>query len=208
MTKLIPFSKVKEMQLLRKMGFSMSEIQKKVGVGYGSVFRYIRNIQILPSFIEEWHSKKASSIKRKKIGEQHAKERVEKDIFHISDKEKLLLLTALYWGEGSKREMSLINSDSDLIRIYLKGVRDLLKITNDRIQINIRIFEDLDKNICLKYWSKITKIEINKFSKIELIKGRKKGKLSYGMCRVRIRKGGDMLKYIVALRNRIIEIFD
>ncbi len=28
----------------------------------------------------------------------------------------------LYWGEGNKRELNLINSDADLVRIFLQGL--------------------------------------------------------------------------------------
>jgi restriction system protein len=46
-----------------------------------------------------------------------------------------------------------------------------------------------------------------KFVNVNVLRGKKKGKLKYGMCRVRILKGGDMLKYMRALNNRIVNIF-
>jgi len=33
------------------------------------------------------------------------------------------------------------------------------------------------------------------------------GKLPYGMCRIRVKKGGDVLKYVVALENEIVQTF-
>lgn len=138
-----------------------------------------------------------------KIKEKLAEEKAKKTILSLSEKEKIIFLTALYWGEGSKSDFNLMNTDADLIRVFIQGLQEIFNISKDRLRISIRIYEDLDKQKCLEYWSKITGVPAEKFVSIDILKGKKKGKLLYGMCRVRILKGGDMLKYIKALKNRI-----
>lgn len=50
MPKLISQEKIKRIRLLRQKGYSLPEIKKEVRVGYGSVFRYIQGVEILPEY--------------------------------------------------------------------------------------------------------------------------------------------------------------
>jgi hypothetical protein len=48
---------------------------------------------------------------------------------------------------------------------------------------------------------------LGEFVNVNILKGKKSGKCPFGMCRVRVKKGGNMLKYIKALKNIVIEKF-
>ena len=157
--------------------------------------------------MKEWHDKQGGSVNRMKIKQKKAEERAKKTIIALTNNEKMLFLSALYWGEGGKTDFNFINTDPELIKVFIYGLQKIFGISKDRFRISIRIYEDLDKNKCLKYWSKITGIPIRKFVNVNILKGKKAGKLSYGMCRVRITKGGDMLKYIKALYRRVAYLF-
>ena len=67
----------------------------------------------------------------------------------------------------------------------------------------MRIYEDLNRNSCLKHWSKITGIQLNNETSIYVLNGSKQGKLQYGMCRIRVKKGGLLLKKFFAIINRL-----
>lgn len=116
-------------------------------------------------------------------------------------------MSALYWGEGNKKDFNLINSDPDLIKVFVKGLKDLFGIPANKLKISIRIYEDLDKIKCLNFWSGITKVPVHKFVSVNVLKGKKKGKLNNGMCRVRVEKGGNLLKYMLAIRDEVIRKF-
>jgi len=204
MSKLLLKETIEKIKLLRQKGYSLPEIKKEVKASHGSVFRHMQGVKILPEYWKEWHGKQGGSIKRMKIRERLAEEKAEKTIISLSDKEKMIFLTALYWGEGNKSDFNLMNTDADLIRVFIQGLQEIFNISKDRLRISIRIYEDLNKRECLQYWSKITGVPVEKFVSVNILKGNKKGKLPYGMCRLRILKGGDMLKYIKALKNRII----
>jgi len=191
---------------LRQRGYSLPEIHKKVDVGYGSVFRYSQGVKILQRYQKEWRKKQGGSIKRMINKEKLAEQKAKKTITTLTNRERLIFITALYWGEGSKSDFNLMNTDADLIKVFLQGLREIFNISNDRIRISIRIYEDLDKQRCLNYWSKITGISTSEFVSVNVLKGKKKGKLQYGMCRLRVLKGGDMLKYIKALKKRVVSI--
>jgi hypothetical protein len=207
MPKLIPKETIEKIKLLRQRGYSLPEIKKEVNVGHGSVFRYIHGVKILPKYWKEWHGKRGGSIKRMKYNEKLAEEKAKKIINSLSDKEKIIFLSALYWGEGNKKDFNLINSDPDLIKVFINGLASLFDVKKDDLKISIRIFEDLDKNECLKFWSNMTGVPVNKFVRVNTLKGRKKGKLNHGMCRVRVKKGGDLLKCVLAIKKRVIELY-
>ena len=207
MPKLIPKETIKKIILLRQRGYSLPEIKKEVKASHGSVFRHIQGVKILPKYWKEWHGKQGGSIKRMKRNEKLAEEKAKKAIFSLSNKEKMIFLSALYWGEGNKKDFNLINSDPDLVKVFINGLASLFDVKKDDLKISIRIFEDLDKSECLKFWSTITGVPVNKFVRVNILKGKKKGKLNHGMCRVRVKKGGDLLKYVLALKKRVIELY-
>ena len=126
----------------------------------------------------------------------------------MSGKERLIFAVALYWGEGNKKDFGLTNSDPELIRVFVWSLENLFSIDKNRLRVSIRIFEDMNRAKCLDYWSKIIGLPVEKFVNVDILRGKKKGKLKYGICRVRILKGGDVLKYLVALKKVIVENFE
>ena len=173
MPKLIPKEIIKQIKLLRQKGYSLPEIKKVVNVGHGSVFRYIQGVEILPEYRKIWHSKRGGSFKRMKLAEKKAEEKADEYIVRLSEKEKLIFLSALYWGEGSKGDFGLTNSDPDLIKVFVLGLKEVFKISTDRLRISIRIYRDLDKDKCLKFWSKITEVPVSKFVSVNVLDGKR-----------------------------------
>ena len=62
MPKLIPQDKIDQIKKLRSLGWSLPEIYREVKVGYGSVMRYIKDVQILPQYQKALENKKKGSI--------------------------------------------------------------------------------------------------------------------------------------------------
>lgn len=136
-----------------------------------------------------------------------ARKKASRMVGSLTAKEKLIFLSALYWGEGSKRDFSLTNTDPELIKVFVEGLNGILGIKAEDFRVSIRIYEDLDKEKCLTFWSGITGVPVKKFVNVDILKGKKSGKLKYGMCRLRIRKGGNMLKYLIALKREVTRLF-
>ena len=198
---------IQEIERLRKKGFSLPEISNTVKIPKTTVFRYTRGVNILPKYKKNWKIKRGGSRKRKLKGEKQALKEARGLINDLSYKEKILFLAALYWAEGGKKDFSISNTDPDLIRVFVKGLGDVFSIEKDRLRISIRLYEDLDKEECLSYWSDITGVPREKFVNINMLPGKKKGKLKYGMCRIRVSKGGDLLKKIKAINKMVINRF-
>src|SRR3989344_4987962 len=207
MSKRIPEETINEIRTLRQQGWSMPEIRSHTNVGYGTIFRYIKGTSILPEYEKVWFGKRGGSRKRKQKKEIEAKTEAKLIVNNLSIKEKMLFLAALYWGEGSKGYFGLINSDPELISVFVKGLIGSFQVQKESIKISVRVYADLNKQECLKFWSNITAIPVKDFANMEIIKGKEKGKLPFGMCRVRVSKGGDLLKLIKAINKEVISIF-
>lgn len=207
MAKRISREVIYSIRRLRQRGLSLNEIRKFHPIGYGSVFRYIKDVEILPQYRKSWLGKRGGSIRRKERLEAEAYEEAKKAVPVLTEKERQLFLAALYWGEGTKKDFSLTNSDPEMVKVFTKGLKEVLKIPSSRLRVSLRIYEDLDKDRCLAFWSKIIGIQPEQFVSVIILKGKKVGKLNYGICRVRILKGGNVLKYMAALKKRVTEVF-
>ena len=197
--------KIEKIKFLRRRGYSLPEISKEMSVSKTSVLRYIKNVQILPEFLSEWAGKRGGSRKIRLKKEAQAYVGGKKFVGNLAKREKLLFLSALYWAEGTKKDFSLSNTDPNLISVFVECLRDVFNIENDKLCINIRLYEDLDKEKSLNFWSRVVRIPKEEIKGFNILQGKKKGKLEYGMCRVRIVKGGDILKKIKGINRAIFE---
>ncbi len=195
-------SEVKKIRALRETGHSLNEIKNVVNRGYGTVFRYIKDVPILPEYQEAWKIKRGGS-KAKSLKEwQVARIQASRTLNSFGLKEKMIILSCLYWGEGSKAELNLINSDPYLIRVVLSCLRDL-GISSKEIKVGLRLFNNIDKTKAVNFWSKLLNIPKGSIAFFEIIQGKKTGKLEYGMCRIRVKKSRKHFKFIMSMIDLI-----
>lgn len=95
----------------------------------------------------------------------------------ISNRELMLIGVALYWAEGHKKPIvkdgrartyhpvRLSNSDPLLISIFLKFLREVCFVPDEKITANLRIFDHQNEGYVLDFWQKITKIPYSAFKK-------------------------------------------
>lgn len=98
-------------------------------------------------------------------------------IKNINKRDLLIIGTALYWAEGYKRpvvvrgkartshRVSLTNSDPDLICMFLKFLREICEVQDEKITIWIRHFEHQDPIYLLDFWQKRCNIPYSNFRK-------------------------------------------
>lgn len=188
---------------LRIKGLSMPEISVKLSLPKTTVFNYAKSIQMLPEVVEEWKAKRGGGRRIRLLKEEHAFVEAKKIVKQLSKRDKLLFISALYWAEGNKKDFMLSNTDPNLIKVFINGLREILAIGNDRLRVSIRIYEDMDKEKCLDFWEKVVGLPKESFQHVYVLSGKKQGKLEFGMCRVRVTKGGDLLKQLVAINKRV-----
>ncbi|OHA93176.1 MAG: hypothetical protein A3H52_03125 [Candidatus Zambryskibacteria bacterium RIFCSPLOWO2_02_FULL_39_26] len=195
-------SEIEEIKKLRETGHSLPEIKRILNRGYGTIFRYIKDVPILPEYHEIWKIKRGGSKARSAKLWSEAKVRASELIGPIGFKERLLILSSLYWGEGNKAELNLINSDPNLVRVIVMCLKDL-GIQQNELKISLRLFEDIDIKKAISFWSKTLYLPRGFITKIDIKKGKKVGKLRYGMCRVRVKKAGKNFKLIMSMIDLI-----
>ncbi len=101
----------------------------------------------------------------------------QKDIKKVSKKELLILGACLYWAEGYKRPIikngktrsyhpvSLSNSDPQLVAVFMKFLREICQVEENRIFAGLRIYQHHNSDQLLQFWSKLTKIPTERFHK-------------------------------------------
>ncbi|MES2023271.1 MAG: hypothetical protein V4439_01160 [Patescibacteria group bacterium] len=193
---------VKEIKMLRSKGHSVLEISKIVGKSKSIVSKYIFGVKILSQYKALLKEKQGGSKIRSLKDWKYSQEKAKSLISNLTSKEKLLILASLYWGEGTKSELNIINGDPSMLRVFLSCLKEL-GIKNSEIKATIRIYEDLSHKDVIKFWSKYLNLPVECFKNVNVLKGKKTGKLPYGMCRLRVVKSSKYFKLIVSLIERI-----
>ncbi|TSC89516.1 MAG: hypothetical protein G01um10143_6 [Parcubacteria group bacterium Gr01-1014_3] len=180
---------------LRKTGHSIPEISRAVNRSKSVIFLYVKGVAILPEFQSIYKAKQGASQQRSKRLWEDAKKQARHLINRVTARDAILLAASLYWGEGTKKDFSFINSDPDMIKVFVKTL-EILGIEKKRLKITLRIYEDLNSNVVSRFWASVLDISEKMISNINILHGKKSGKLKYGMCRIRVTKGGPYLKLL------------
>jgi len=196
--------KYREVIKLRKRGKSYREIAKAVGVSKNSVSRWCKNLK-LSLFAQKILAKKSNypkelfakynQLKAKKVRIENRKIEKEaiKEIRTLPKYGLKLIGAALYWGEGYKnkneppshKHIQFANSDPEMVALFLRFLREILKTPEEKFNVSIRIHPNIDAKLATKFWAKITKIPENRFhitTQISKASGRKRpqNSLPYG----------------------------
>src|SRR3989338_3485612 len=174
---------------LRLQGRSYNEITALLGVPRSTLSGWFGNLEISPS-ARERISKRVHAgslrglIKKNKL-QTHAAEQKARairlqgamQINNLSKSELRILGATLYWAEGYKRPIirngkartshpvSLSNSDPFLVQAFLKFLRNVCEVPEEKIGAQLRIYEHQNAKNLLNFWSKTTGIPKNKFEK-------------------------------------------
>lgn len=195
--------KIKALKKLRSQGYSINELVSILAMPKTTVWHYAHNVDILPKYKNILKAKQGGSIKRRERHLLEASERANK-LLEGSYRNLAIAIAMLYWGEGNKKACEFINSDGHMIRCYLTILRKVFELSEDSFVPTMRIFDGMDENKCLKYWSKSTSIPKNRFI-VRFNDGGTRGRTPFGMCRITVKKGSNTLKTIQALISQFSE---
>jgi hypothetical protein len=193
---------VENIRRLRSKGLSISEIQGTICKSKSVISKYIKGVSISPKYLPAWEIKYRDSIRRSHeawcVAENHAK----KLLHTLSKRDKIVIASCLYWGEGTKRELGFSNTDPELIKTFIAGLR-VMGLDKERLRVNIRIYEDINAEKAIQYWARIVDIPKSQILSVNVLHGKKQGKLPYGMCRVRVTKGAEYFKILMSVIKQI-----
>lgn len=117
------------------------------------------------------------------------------------ERELFALGVALYIGEGTKRsyDVRLANSDPQVIKAFLKFLREICRVQENKIKAWLNIFDDANVAEALGYWENVTGLARSQFSKTVVRRsrgGNYLNKSEYGTLTIFVnnKKLGDTIK--------------
>lgn len=194
-------------------GLSLREICQRLGISKSSASMWVRDLELTPeqmSVLEKRHSgyqgqhngSRANILKFREIRRQYQEEgrakARHKNPLHVAG-------CMLYWGEGAKSQnrLSLANSDPDLLKFYVKFLRESLLVKDAQIDVRVYCYsgnglpiEDIEN-----YWletlelprSCLRKSVVNSQPRSSQQKGRK---LLYGVCNTDVKQSTRLLHHV------------
>lgn len=213
---------------LRKKGKSYSEILKALKIkSKGTLSLWFKDLKLSEEsrklldrnnlLAHERGLFKANSDRNNKIKIENHEAYIEGygDIKSMSKRELMLIGASLYWAEGSKSErmtstpLDFCNSDPRMIIIYMRFIREILQIPEERIRSGIHIYPTISEDGAREYWARITKLPKDRFYIITQISKASKGvrpinTLPYGTISIRISNRIQFHK-VKGMINGIIE---
>lgn len=166
----------------RKEGKTYSEILKKVPVAKSTLSLWLRDVGLSKTQKQKITVKKHKAqlrggARRKEMRLTEValmKELGVRDIKYISERELFLIGVVLYWGEGTKKSgqrpgsmVDFANSDPDMVRIFVRWLRQCCNICDDYMQVRLHLhISHKDREEALKQlWSKMIGLPLDNFSK-------------------------------------------
>lgn len=202
---------------LRKKGNSYHKIEEKLGIAKSTLSSWFRD-KDFSSKIKEILIKRAQEKAKKQLRLLSLVHKSKWERIHLGYRNEAKLCfpklvkhkffgvgITIYWGEGDKNLKNGIvrvsNTDYRLLRIFTLFLLKTCKIKLEKIKVWLLLYPDLDKKVCINYWSNRLHLSLDHFVKPYCIKGREKTKrVHYGVCSVQV--------YSRELKEKILEWID
>ena len=198
---------------LRRLGRSYSEISGLLKVNKSTLSGWLKDLPLSelqkkkiesrrPQWIENY--KKAVKI-RNEIKITRLISDVKKEYRKLTNRDWEIAGAYLYWGEGEKGKSSAVsisNTNPDILLFAINWLEKCYKIERKDMKFYLHLYQDMNINLYIKYWSNYLGVNINQFAK-PYIKETKKANLdykSYGYGTCRLYYGS------VKIKNRILAL--
>ena len=181
---------------MRKRGLSYNEIKNLISISKGTLSRWFKGVQLTEvqrkKLDDRRRSAAARGSKTRKLKTREAIEKIKlssaKDVKKISPRELWLMGIVLYWRErflhgeerDTKQGVNFSSSNPNLIKFFLKWLRDVGGLKSDEIQFAIFIGKSKKDSIhkAVGYWSRVTEFSRESFSRFYLQSENKRFKKS------------------------------
>ncbi len=212
---------------LRRQGFSIKDIERKLKISRSSASLWCRDIVLTKSQVRKLYlNKKTGSLRGSYIAAQNkiaaTKLRIQKiqalakeELGNITVRDRFVTGIALYAGEGSKlgNTVQFTNSEPAFIIFMIQWLKDFCDVPTSKLRGWVYIHDDLDEAKARRFWSKLTEIPLTQFHKSYIATKRsghlRKQKHPYGVCRVSVndvallRKIKAWIAGLTQLRTRV-----
>jgi hypothetical protein len=165
---------------LRAQAWTLNEIVAELGVSKSSVSLWVRGVEFdeearaaraRTNFVNGNHGARLRGPNKLARAKQAEIERLMEEgkerIGRLSERDLLIAGTALYAGEGAKRDgvVAFANSDPRMIVLFLAWLRHLVVVDESRMRLRLYLHEGLDLAAANEFWSQLTGIPQSQFGK-------------------------------------------
>lgn len=187
---------------LRKKEMSYSQIKKILGVSKSTLSLWLRDHPLSKERIRELRDCNERRIERfRETMRQKRQRRLDKTykvqkklLLPLNNREFFIAGLLLYWGEGGKTQkdvLTISNSDPAIIKFFIRWLNRNLRVPKNKMRAYLHLYNDMDINKEIDFWSKRIKIPLSQFSKPYIKKTSSKrinhkGGFGHGTCNLRI----------------------
>jgi transcriptional regulator with XRE-family HTH domain len=153
---------------LRAEAWTLADIAAELGVSKSSVSVWVRDVAFTPNPRRAGRRREPNALQRRKATEiAELADEGRRRIGELSDRDLLVVGTALYAGEGSKRdgEISFANSDPRMVGLFLTWLRRFFPIDERRLRVALYLHQGLDLDAAVRFWEEVTGIPSVQFRK-------------------------------------------
>ncbi|MCL5090887.1 MAG: helix-turn-helix domain-containing protein [Patescibacteria group bacterium] len=164
---------------LRKQGRTYSEIKKELGIPKSTLSDWLSGFYLTDEQIrlvqKRTQKNKELAIERYRITMRLKRETRLQEIYEIqkkislplSERELKIAGLFLYWGEGKKSlesSVSVSNTDPQILLFVLYWLTKIMKVPKLKIKVYLHLYDDMDIQKELNYWSQLLKISLSQFN--------------------------------------------
>lgn len=187
-------------QKLRRQGFSVKEIEKQLGVSRSTVSLWVRDVELTEvqkaHLAERQHAAtakkpgaEANAIRFRNLRRQY------QEAGRIRAREGRFLHHAgcmLYWAEGekSKNTLHFVNSDPNMLLLFMRFLREEMCVSNDEISLRIHCHtsDAMEMKRIERFWIELLGLSEENVKKTYT---KRKGEstkrvLEYGVCGIKV----------------------
>lgn len=220
------FKEKNEAILLRKEGWSISDISKKVSVSKSTVSGWCKDIVLTEKAIQkiakQSHRKSTGALLRyseriraqRQLNTQASEQLGKKRLGVLSERDIYCLGLGLYWGEGYKKgsqEFGFTNSDPKMIIFYITWLRVVFGVQKCDLILRVSINELHTSRMSEveRFWSHVTGVSSSQFTMSSLIKTNNKkiyqNDTHRGTLRIKVRKGTSLRREVLGAIANIVQ---
>lgn len=208
---------------LRRMGWSLNSIAKKLDVAKATASEWCKDLKLTQKQKERLLKNTFNAGLRGRMmgAETNRRKKQEyvdfykksgkKEIGRLSKRDLLIAGATLYWGEGSKKsKLAFVNSDPDTVKFMLRWFQKSMSVKKEDFMPRIFI-NDIHRpriNKVLKFWSSFLCLSISQFGNPVFLKRNPKKVYEnydsyYGVLALGVKKSSKLKYCILGLIDAI-----
>ena len=176
--------------------YNLNQVAGRLGISYWPLYGFMNKNNIPRRLPTE-----ANYVVSRNKSQFRIKEKIS-----VSEEKLKIAGIMLYWAEGAANgnTVDFVNSNPQMIKIFLKFLREICGIGEDRLRVYLYAYQNQNLKELMQYWSNITNVPISQFTKPYIRIGNlnlTKRKLPYGLVHLRY----NDKKLLVLIKSWIAE---